>query len=325
MIDPHVHLRDWSESSKETLLHGFSTAASLGFSGVFEQPNTNPPLVSRALIEKRLLDADSALRLLPGRLFHGLYAGLTREPAQIREMAGIVREYERVVGLKLFAGFSTGNLAVPDPEDQKTVYAALAEADYRGVLAVHCEKESCFRPEMWNPAKPETHSLARPPEAETASVEDQIRFARDGAFKGTLHVCHVSVPDSLNLIEKARGRLPFALTCEITPHHALLWNDLPAGPLGPCLKVNPPLRPKALQEKMLEALLAGRITCIASDHAPHTLAEKLGRYASGMPSLVLHPVLHAVLLKLGMNGESLRRLTRDNILALFFPAGCGFE
>lgn len=317
MIDPHVHLRDWGEASKETLTHGFKIARGLGFSGVFEMPNTDPPLLTRTLLEKRLRDADLALSSRRGDFFHGVYAGLTEDGNQIAEMVRAVREITRVVGLKLFTCASTGNLGIIDADKQAWIYAKLGKLGYSGVLAVHCEKESSFGPELWDPMRPETHGAARPPEAETASVEDQIRFARDGGFAGSLHICHVSVPDTLRLIEDARGRMPFALSCEITPHHALLWDELLAQPEGICLKVNPPLRPKRMQEEMLKALLQNRITFIGSDHAPHTLGDKLDRAASGLPSFALYPLLVFVLAKEGMSQDLFIRLRRRNIFDLF--------
>ena len=85
MIDPHVHLRDWSQKSKETLRHGLSVAWRAGLDAVFEMPNTDPPLTTRVAILRRIEEADAALASLRVPLFHGLYAGLTASPPQIEE------------------------------------------------------------------------------------------------------------------------------------------------------------------------------------------------------------------------------------------------
>lgn len=135
------------------------------------------------------------------------------------------RNFPQVTGLKMFAGHSTGNMGIPDPEAQLQVYRTLADLNYTGVLMVHCEKECLLRPELFNPGRPESHLDARPPEAEVESVRDQIRWAGESGFRGVLHICHLSVPQSLTLIEKSRNSLDGRLTCGITPHHALLSVD----------------------------------------------------------------------------------------------------
>ncbi len=84
MIDPHVHLRDWNQAGKETLRHGLSVAFRAGLDAVFEMPNTDPPLVTRDAIRRRIDDADAACRSLGIRIFHGLYAGLTAVAAADR-------------------------------------------------------------------------------------------------------------------------------------------------------------------------------------------------------------------------------------------------
>jgi dihydroorotase-like cyclic amidohydrolase len=76
MIDPHVHCRDWGQSYKETIAHALSVAERVGLSGIFDMPNTSPPINSRALIEKRLSDA----RGVSSPVFYGIYAYSTPFP-----------------------------------------------------------------------------------------------------------------------------------------------------------------------------------------------------------------------------------------------------
>ncbi len=111
MIDPHVHLRDWGQPGKETLRHGLSVAWRAGLDGVFEMPNTDPPLTSREAILRRIRDADQAVSDLGAGIFHGVYAGITPVPAQVEEVVDTWRRlFPRVVGLKMFAGHSTGRV-----------------------------------------------------------------------------------------------------------------------------------------------------------------------------------------------------------------------
>ncbi len=277
MIDAHVHLRDWGHSEKETLAHGLSVALSCGVDEVFDMPNTLPPLTDRVSIEKRIADAKRCG--LPVR-YH-LYAGVTADRRQIEEVVTLTREYPgEVIGLKMFAGHSTGHMGLIEGETQKEVYRTLASLGYEGVVALHCEKESLLCPELTDLSDFSTHSLARPLEAEAASVADQIRYSEEEGFAGHLHICHLSSVSALELVEEAkkRGR---RISCASTPHHLLL-NSEDASNRALYAKMNPPLRNEDERAALFEALLAGRIDWVETDHAPHTLEDKEGG-ASGIP------------------------------------------
>jgi dihydroorotase len=287
MIDPHVHLRDWSQSSKETLVHGMTAGVRAGIGTFFDMPNTSPALTDRATILKRLADGEAASRsvaeatgILPS--YH-VYGGVTAEAGQVTVMASIVQElFPKVVGLKMFAGHSTGNMGLVTEDLQRRVYRELAKAGYRGVLAVHCEKEALLHPESWNPAVPASHSLARPVSAEIESVRDQLRFATETGFQGTLHVCHVSTAGALELIRCAKvSGLPFSVTCGATAHHALL-SESAYDVSGNLVKMNPPLRDERDRIAVFNGLLDGCVDWVESDHAPHTMADKR-EGASGIP------------------------------------------
>jgi dihydroorotase len=312
VIDPHVHLRDWNQKHKETIAHGLSVAYRAGLDAVFEMPNTDPPLILRKTIEKRIALADQAG--IP--IFHGLYGGLTSVPGQISEMVGAWKElFPRVVGLKLYAGSSTGNLAVTSGEEQQRIFTMLVREGFNGVLAVHCEKESLFRPEKTDTDTPFSHTLVRPPESEVASIRDIISFAEGTGFKGTLHICHISTVKSVREVEKARERARIRITCGLTPHHALLHDRLMEEEDGFLLRINPPLRPECVQKSMLKLLLKGKIDWIETDHAPHTLQEK--HTCSGIPGLPFYPHFIHQLHIMGMETRLIEKVTHDTIVSVF--------
>ena len=321
IIDPHVHLRDGIQSEKETLAHGLKTAEQAGFAGVFEMPNTNPPLTSEEAIFGRIAKADHEKSRQNLKIFHGIYGGVTVHPRQISEIVRIYNNlFPRVVGLKMFAGTSTGDLAIISREEQQRVYEVLTKEGYRGVLAVHCEREDLFHPEIWDPSTPLSHSKARPPEAEQESVKDQINFAGKAGFQGILHVCHLSHPGTLKIIEEARDTCEFKITCGVTPHHALLSTEDQENldeKEGMLLKVNPPLRNREEKNAIFVALLEGRIDWIESDHAPHTLADKLEEHASGLPGFPGYLFLIQRLKAAGIEGKLLEKLTSGKVLEVF--------
>ena len=118
MIDPHVHLRDWNQKDKETVIHGMRVAASLGFTHLFDMPNTDPQCTSRDIILERLALGGEASEET-GVSYH-LYGGLTNNDEQIIEMVDTHSElFPLVIGLKMFLSHSTGNMGITDIEMQK--------------------------------------------------------------------------------------------------------------------------------------------------------------------------------------------------------------
>ncbi len=316
MIDPHVHCRDWDQGYKETIQHALLVAEKIGLSGIFDMPNTSPPINSRETIEKRLADAAK----IKSKVFYGIYAGLSADKNQIRQVVKAWKElFPKVVGLKMFAGHSVGNLGIVQEEEQKLVYQTLTDEGYEGVLAVHCEKESFLKPKLWNPSNPKSHSFARPAESEIESIRDQIIFAQESKFKGVLHIAHVSVPKSIDLIEKARQQKKIRISCGLTPHHCFLnYETVPESKEGLLYKVNPPLRSKDSAKKMLTFLKEGKIDWIETDHAPHTLKEKLEKlFMSGFPGLPFYPHFLKFLLENGFSKHQIRDLTHKNICNTF--------
>ena len=310
MTDAHVHLRDWNQSNKETVLHGMLTGAKTGFDVFFDMPNCNPPLTDRQTIEKRILlgqEAEQTLKNQGYAVHYHVYCGITDNPDQIREMVRSYNElFPRVCGMKMFASQSTGNMGIIDPEVQKTVYRTLAEEDYKGVIAVHCEKESLFR------LRETAHSRKRPPESEEASVRDQIRFAEEAGFKGILHIAHISCRGALEAVREARKQGIIRITCGATPHHILLSSTQETD----IVKMNPPLREEKDRKAIWDALFDGTIDWIESDHAPHTLQDKQAG-ASGLPGFEGMLLVIRKLREAGMTEQKLSELLCTNALKAF--------
>lgn len=321
MIDPHVHLRDWSQSAKETLAHGLSVAAESGLDAVFDMPNTDPPLTEPDTVKRRLSEAEAVIEGLETPLYYGVFLGATADELQLERMVELYHgerlgrngRHAGIVGFKMYAGPSTGNLATRAPEAQRSVYRTLTALGYGGVICVHCEKEALFRRRAdgspdWDPERPRSFAATRPPESELESVRDQIDAATDAGFAGTLHIAHVSVPEVLDLIEEARETVGFHLSCEVTPHHLLFSDDAFDRANGILFKTNPPLRPEPMRGALYRALTDGRIDFVATDHAPHTLEDKLHRHASGVPGLGAMHLLRDRLAREGVDRRLLHRL-----------------
>lgn len=285
-IDPHVHCRDWEQSYKATILEVMKTARSQGVIAIVDMPNTNPPIISKEMVEKRLETARKE-GCIDG---YYLYIGATSDPKQLREAVEVVDTNPKVLGMKMFAGKSVGNLEVSKPEDQRQVYMTLAEIGYKGVLMLHCEKESLFRMDLWNPERPYSWNLARPPEAEIESIRDQISFAKEYGLRAHLHVCHITTPEGVELVNEAKRDLN--ISCGITPHHLAFSTMNMQRPEDIIYKVNPPVRDPQTMSRLRILLKEDMIDWLETDHAPHSREEKefakskkSDSYMSGIPSL----------------------------------------
>jgi dihydroorotase len=122
------------------------------------------------------------------------------------------------------------------------------------------------------------------------SAAEDVIVARDLQLAeltgGRLHVAHLSTARGVELVAEAKAR-GVRVTAEVTPHHLALTDDWVAGihwdgrrvpPYDTNTKVNPPLRSEADRQALLKGLKDGTIDAIATDHAPHTVVDKLCEY-----------------------------------------------
>ena len=309
-IDPHVHCRDWEQKYKATVRGTIKLALSQGIDMIFDMPNTYPLILMKEDVQRRLM-------LIPfgHERNYRLYVGLTADREQIEEALKCYKEFDEVIGFKLYAGRSVGPLAVIEEREQKEIYRILAGSEYQGVIAVHCEKERYLNPGIWDPLNPISHSWARPKEAEIASIKDQIRFAKAVNFKGALHIAHITCPESVEEVDRARKEI--RITCGVTPHH-LMWDDRILNTTFH--KMNPPLRSEEDVIGLRKKLQEGKIDWIETDQAPHHVIEKLfPPYMSGFPSLHLYryTVEQFLPINLGLSEEHIERLTFSNIYNTF--------
>ena len=309
MIDPHVHLRDWNEKEKETLVHGMESGYLSGIDTFFDMPNTNPPITNRENALKRIEDgikAEEELRKRGMDVHYHLYLGLTPNKEQISEMVSLYSSlFPRIIGLKLFASHSTGNMGIIDEEEEKNVFQVLADLDYKGVVAVHAEKTSLFTTNA-------SHALSRPSISEIESVRDMIKFATNAGFKGRLHIAHISTKGALELVKKAKEEGKIKITSGATPHHALFNLESE----NKYLKMNPPLREEEDRAFIFSSLLSGDIDWIESDHAPHTLRDKENGKC-GIPGFKGTLLLIDKLRECGISEERLEKLLNTNIASTF--------
>ncbi|MDR2367129.1 MAG: dihydroorotase [Deltaproteobacteria bacterium] len=259
LIDIHVHLREPGHEYKEDLASGLAAAAAGGFTSVLAMPNTSPP-VDRAELIGSLLSKAKGLK----------GARLYQSAAMTRGLKG--EELTEYNELKL-----AGAVAVTDDgrwvTDSAVMRRVLCYAQVCGLLPItHAQEGALSKDGQIHEGRVSTRLGLRgfPAEAESIAVYRDLALAR--LTDTPIHVCHVSSELSLELIRKFKS-LGVRVTCETAPHYLHLTDEDVAG-YDTDKKMNPPLRAKADQKALREAVKDGTIDLIATDHAPHSVLEK---------------------------------------------------
>jgi dihydroorotase len=259
-VDPHVHLRTPGQEHKEDLDSGTRAAAAGGFVAVIAMPNTDP-VVDSAPVLGSLREAARREARVPVGFLAAVTRGLGGEA--LTEMHEL-----RLAGA---LGFT---------DDGKPVHRAgvlRSALQYQrlagGVLALHEEDPSLSGAGVMH----EGVVSARLGLAGIPSVSESTPIARDAALAryedGRIHVQHLSARESVEAVAEAKAR-GVRISCEATPHHLTLTDELLLEQLDTRRKMNPPLRTEADRRALVDALRDGTIDCIATDHAPHAREEK---------------------------------------------------
>jgi len=274
MIDAHVHLRDLELSYKETFETGTQAAAAGGFTTVIDMPNTRPPTVSSERLKQKLAKAQ-------GRLFSNVafQAALVDDPNEVAQMSKL-----GAVAFKLYLNKALETFDSSDEARLSSSLLAVSASDT--LMTVHAEDGVMIRREQEDCEAKGKRSMkdflrVHSPEAEVSAVRSILSLARK--FRARVHVCHITTPEAVKLVRNAE----FA-TCEAAAHHLLLNQSIfkKQDSLAVCV---PPIRGERERRGLWRLFTAGKVDILASDHAPHTLEEKLKdniwSVASGVPGL----------------------------------------
>lgn len=276
-IDEHVHFRDPGLTRKADMATESRAAVAGGVTSFIDMPNTVPMTVSRQAVEdKRTRAAEVSVAN------YGFFIGATND--NIDEL--LAADYSRIAGVKLFLGSSTGNMLV---DSRSTISRIFSEV--HALIAVHAEDEkiiaerrAAVRERYGEDVGVEFHPVIRSHEACVEATRLAVETAR--ATGARLHVLHISTADELQFFLPG----PIAdkrITAETCPQY-LLFTDEMYPLLGSRIKCNPAIKRPTDRDALRGALAAGIIDVVATDHAPHLLAEKEGgalKAVSGMPMI----------------------------------------
>ncbi len=280
LIDDQVHFREPGLTHKADIYSESRAAVAGGITSFMEMPNTIPNTLTQELLEDKYeMAAEKSW------CNYSFYMG-----ASNNNLNEILRtDAKKVCGIKVFMGASTGNMLVDAP---KTLEGIFAEAPT--LVAVHAEYEplirqntSHFMAKYGDDAPSSIHPVVRDAEACYRSSAQAVELA---AKRGTrLHVLHLSTAREMKLFSNDRPLSEKQITAEVCLHH-LWFSDEDYQRKGNFIKWNPAVKSATDREALWQALISDKLDVLATDHAPHTLAEKNAPYfkaPSGGP-LVQH-------------------------------------
>lgn len=312
LVDIHVHLREPGGESKETIATGTRAAAAGGITTVVSMPNTNPPMDNIADIQFVISRAaqEGMVRVYPTGTISKGRSG--QELSEIGAMANV------------------GCVAITDDGaevmNSQLLRRALEYAKIFNLIVMdHCEDLHLSGAGVMNEGALATRlGLAGiPRQAEYTMVARNIALAE--LTGGRLHLTHMSVKESVDLIRRAKEK-GLKVTADVTPHHLVLTEEA-VQEYKANAKVNPPLRTTADVQALRQALKEGVIDCVASDHAPHTQSEKAQEFNTAPFGLIgletMLPLVVTELVKTGVLTLSEMILRLSDLPARLFklPAG----
>lgn len=280
LIDDQVHFREPGLTHKADIWHESRAAVAGGTTSYMEMPNTVPNTLTQQLLQDKY---DIAARQSLAN--YSFYMGAAND-----NLDEVLRtDPQRVCGIKVFMGSSTGNMLV---DDEYTLEGIFANSPI--LVATHCEDEITIKQNLalykamhGESLTADMHPLIRSAEACYISSSRAVELAKKHGTR--LHVLHISTAKETGLFEQNVPLAQKRITAEACVHH-LWFSDADYAAKGNLIKWNPAVKTASDRAGILQAVKDGRIDVIATDHAPHTVVEKNQPYLqapSGGP-LVQH-------------------------------------
>lgn len=274
VIDDHVHFREPGLTHKADIASESRTAAAGGVTSYMDMPNTIPQTTTIQHLEEKFQIAAHH-----SRVNYSFFFGATNDNTD--QFASL--DPHTVPGIKLFMGSSTGNMLVDKKQALDRIFSTATMP-----VMTHCEDTAIINANMAEAKRlygddPDVthHPEIRSREACVECTKVAVEMARRHGTQ--LHLAHISTREELNLL----GPDDKNITTEAVIGH-LMFNDGDYPRLGTLIKVNPSIKTADDQAELRKALADGRISVVATDHAPHLPSDKQGgaaKAASGMPSI----------------------------------------
>ena len=277
IIDDHVHFRDPGLTHKADILTESMAAAAGGVTSYMDMPNTNPQTTTLEALDNKFKDAATK-----SIVNYSFYFGATNNNADLLPLL----DKQKVCGVKLFMGASTGNMLVDRMETLKNIFSNAGM-----LIATHCEDQNiitaqanAYKEKYGEDPDIKYHPEIRSEEACYQSSKLAVQLAKETGAR--LHILHISTAKELTLLEN-KPLNDKKITAEACVSH-LFFSSQDYETYGARVKCNPSIKTPADRDALREALTNNLIDVIGTDHAPHLLSEKEGgalKAVSGMPTI----------------------------------------
>jgi len=282
-IDDQVHFREPGLTHKANIYTESRAAIAGGITSFMEMPNTIPNALTQELLEDKY---QIASQTSAGN--YSFFMGAGNE--NLDEV--LKTDPKNVCGIKVFMGSSTGDMLV---DNEKTLEGIFSKTPM--LVATHCEDEATiranaaqFKIQYGENLTSEMHPLIR--NAEACYISSSLAVGLAKKFNTRLHILHISTAIETFLFDNSIPLEKKRITSEACIHH-LWFSDADYAKKGNWIKWNPAIKTAADRDEIYKAVFDDRIDVIATDHAPHTIEEKLLLYSkapSGGP-LVQHALI----------------------------------
>lgn len=296
VIDSQVHFRDPGLTHKEDLYTGTLSAIAGGVTSILEMPNTKPNTSTHARMQEKLDIAASK-----AKCDFGFFAGATRDNSEDLQS---ISQMEGCCGVKIFMGSSTGDLLVAEDEYLESILRATSCP-----IAIHAEDENTLN-ERKHIADSGAHPVFHPQWRNVASaLRATMRIvAIAEKLKRRIHVLHITSAEEVAFLKTKKH----VATFEVLPQHLTFAAPDCYMTLGTLAQMNPPIRSARHREALWQAVQDGNVDVMATDHAPHTLNEKMGAYPNTPSGMTGVQTLVPIMLDHVNNG----RLTLERFIQL---------
>jgi dihydroorotase len=316
LIDDQVHFREPGLTYKADIYTEARAAVAGGITSFMEMPNTVPNTLTQQLLQDKYdIAAQQSLAN------YSFYMGASNS-----NLDEVLRtDVKNVCGVKVFMGSSTGNMLVDNPKTLENLFAQSPM-----LIAAHCEDEQTiqanlahYKELLGDQITVDYHAIIRSAEACYLSSSMAVQLAKQHGAR--LHILHISTAQETGLFDNTTPLKDKKITAEACVHHLWFTDEATKGNL---IKWNPAVKTADDRDSILQAVLNGSIDVIATDHAPHTIAEKAQPYLqapSGGP-LVQHalPALLAMHQQGKISLEQIAEKTAHNVATCFQIEKRGF-
>ena len=294
LIDVHLHFNEPGRTEWEGAATGSRALAAGGGTLFFDMPLNSTPctLNAREFDRKRIALEETSITDFA--LWGGLVPGSVPEMSELADRG--------VIGFKAFM-CDSGLPEFPRADDV-TLLEGMREATRLGLpVAVHAESEELTKTLSARMTRRDARDFldSRPLIAELEAIQRALLFARETG--AGLHIVHVSSGRGVALAAEARAA-GVNVSIETCAHY-LFFTEEDMERLGAVAKCAPPLRPAREQQALWDAVTAGHVDIVASDHSPTTPGMKGGDFASAWGGIAGVQSTLAVLLDRGVHARGL--------------------